>query len=83
MDPERIARIDLVFDLIRHVFGFAKFFDESLPEDHHDNFYMEREWRVMDFVPFDLGDVQAVYVAPGYQSRVQSEFSGLKIKELT
>jgi len=70
------------FDLIRHVFAFMKFFDESLPEEHLENFYMEREWRVAGFVPFNLHDVQRVYVAPGYGDRIEHEFSGLMIQEL-
>lgn len=49
-DPVREVQHRVLRDLISHVFAFAKFFDESLPEGDQDNFYMEREWRVGDFV---------------------------------
>jgi hypothetical protein len=45
-DPTREVQRRVLSDLHRHIFAFMKFFDESLPEDHRDNFYMEREWRV-------------------------------------
>lgn len=81
-DPVREVQTRVLFDLIGHVFAFTKFFDESLPEEHGDNFYMEREWRVAGFVQFELGDVQRVYVAPGFRDRVEREFSGLRLQEL-
>jgi hypothetical protein len=59
-----------------------KFFDESLPEDDVDNFYMEREWRVSGFVPFEINDIQSVYIAPGFRDRIEREFPGLGVKEL-
>jgi hypothetical protein len=71
-------RLDIYFNLARHVFAFMKFFDESLLEEDPDNFYMEREWRVAGFVEFELHDIQRVYVAPGFRRRVESEFSELK-----
>ena len=59
-----------------------KFFDESLPEEHRENFYMEREWRVAGFVTFELCDIQRVYVARGYRDRIELEFPGLTVREL-
>lgn len=81
-DPVREVQTRVLFDLLRHVFAFTKFFDESLPEEHGDNFYMEREWRVAGFVKFELGDVQRVYVAPGFRDRIENELPGLSVKEL-
>ena len=84
-DPVRDVQHRVLFDLIGHVFAFTKFFDGSLPEEDHDNFYMEREWRVRDFVEFEHDDVVCVYVAPGFEDRIEREFPGLapKIKPLT
>jgi hypothetical protein len=81
-DPWREVQMRVLFDLFRHVFAFTKFFDESLPEEHPDNFYMEREWRVADFVSFELRDVQRVYVALGFRGRIECEFPGLNVQEL-
>lgn len=81
-DPIREVQMRVYFDLLRHVFAFMKFFDESLPEEHRENFYMEREWRVAGFVSFELRDIQRVYVAPGYGDRIEPEFPGLMVQEL-
>lgn len=81
-DPIREVQLRVLFDLLHHVFAFMKFFDESLPEDHRENFYMEREWRVAGFVSFELQDVQRVYVAPGYGDHIKREFPGLTVEEL-
>jgi hypothetical protein len=80
IDPDHMQ---IFFNLMLHVFAFMKFFDESLPEENPENYYMEREWRVADSVSFDLGDVQRVYVAPGFRDRIESEFPGLNVQELS
>jgi hypothetical protein len=46
--------------------AFVKFFDPTLPEDHVDNYYMEREWRCVRSIEFQVSDIACVYVAPGY-----------------
>lgn len=81
-DPIREVQMRVYFDLVGHVFAFMKFFDESLPEEHRENFYMEREWRVAGFVTFELCDIQRVYVARGYRDRIELEFPGLTVREL-
>ena len=81
-DPVREIQQRVRSDLVRHVFAFMKFFDESLADDDEHNFYMEREWRVAGFVPFELTDVQSVYVASGFRDRVQRECAGIRIVEL-
>ena len=81
-DPVREVQRRIFVDLLRQVFAFMKFFDESLPEEDRENFYMEREWRVAGFVSFELRDLQKVYVASGFLERVRREFSGLTIEEL-
>jgi hypothetical protein len=81
-DPMRDVQIRVLFDLFRHVFAFTKLFDESLPEEHEDNFYMEREWRVAGFVHFELHDVQKIYVPPGYQDWIESKFPEVRVQEI-
>lgn len=64
--------------------AFVKFFDPTLPEDHIDNYYMEREWRTVRNIQFRLSDVAGVYVAPGYATRLVTMSTDLagKIAEL-
>lgn len=53
--------------------AFVKFFDPTLPEDHPDNYYMEREWRVLGDVNFNLDDIARVVVPPGYEQRLRAD----------
>jgi len=66
------------------MFGFMKFFDPTLPEDHEDNYYMEREWRCARNIQFAASDLSRVYVATGYEERLSTEFPRLagKVTEL-
>lgn len=56
-----------------HLFQFLKFFDGDLSEDHPDNYYMEREWRVVGPVDFKLGDVERVLVPRAYSRRLRHD----------
>jgi hypothetical protein len=55
------------------VFSFAKFFDETLPEDHPENFYMEREWRVVGRVRFDATHVERIIVPRSFGTRFRAD----------
>lgn len=37
-----------------HIFSYLKFFDHSLNDDHEDNYYFEREWRVIGNIHFSI-----------------------------
>jgi len=41
---------------------FFKFFDHSLSDDDKDNYYFEREWRVVGNIKFNLNDVKRVFL---------------------
>jgi len=41
---------------------FFQFFDYSLPDDDRDNYYFEREWRVVGNIKFKLNDVKRVFL---------------------
>lgn len=43
-------------------FEYIKIFDETLPEDDPDNYYMEREWRCMHDIKFCLSDIKKIYL---------------------
>lgn len=46
--------------LYYYVFGFVKAFDTTLQETHDKNYYMEREWRMVMDLGFELADVWRV-----------------------
>ena len=53
-------------DLDEIVFGRMQFFKAGLREDHDENFYMEREWRLHEGLAFGLGDVARIFLPRGY-----------------
>jgi len=43
-------------------FKYIKIFDETLPNDDPDNYYMEREWRCTHNIEFGLSDIKKIYL---------------------
>jgi len=56
-----------------HVFAFLKCFDSTLSEDHRDNFYMEREWRIAGDISFSLDDVWRVILPRDWVRKFRSD----------
>lgn len=54
--------------------AFLKPFDATLPVEHRNCFYMEREWRKLGNLPFTFNDVTRVWVANGFASEVEGRF---------
>jgi hypothetical protein len=54
-------------------FSYLKFFDATLAEDDPENFYMEREWRIIGDLDFDLDDVVRVIVPKDYRRRLHED----------
>jgi hypothetical protein len=65
---------DLYVFLDQYVFGFIKFFDSENAEEHEENYYMEREWRIFGNVNFNLADVHRLLLPKSYASRFHSDF---------
>jgi hypothetical protein len=59
--------------LAYHVFGFIKVFDDAVAEDNPNNFYMEREWRVLGNVRFELNDVYRIILPKSYAGRFRED----------
>ncbi len=55
------------------VFARIKFFEDGLPEDHVDNYYMEREWRKPDGFSFQLSDVSRIILPKDYEERFRAD----------
>jgi hypothetical protein len=51
------------------VFARMKFFTAGLPEQHDENFYMEREWRLHDGLAFRLEDIARIYLPRDYRQQ--------------
>ncbi len=55
------------------IFSFIKFFDPSLDDSHRENFYMEREWRVVGNVQFALGNIARVLLPEDFGRRLRQD----------
>jgi hypothetical protein len=65
-DPTFLQLSDISSFLQEEVFSLIKFFDDSKTEDDPENYYMEREWRVMGHVNFLLEDVYRVILPESF-----------------
>lgn len=57
-----------------HVLSYLKFFDHKLPDDHEDNYYSEREWRILGKMKFRIGDVKRILMRESFTSRFREDF---------
>jgi hypothetical protein len=57
-----------------YVFGYVKFMDAGLADDDARNFYMEREWRVLNGVTFELDDVVRVLIPEAFARTFRVDF---------
>ena len=72
--PEESLRLtDLQRFLGFQVFSYVKFFDDGLSDEDPENFYMEREWRMIGNLKFDLGDVHRVLLPESYARRLRDD----------
>ncbi|HUS75559.1 MAG TPA: abortive infection system antitoxin AbiGi family protein [Methanothrix sp.] len=47
-------------DLMLHLLSHIKFFDSDKSEDDDENFYMEREWRSLHNIHFEIKDIRRI-----------------------
>lgn len=64
---------NLLLFLEVYVFGFLKYVDNIDTDESIKNFYMEREWRVMGDVKFELDDVYRVFSPSSYARRFRED----------
>lgn len=53
------------------ILSFIKFFDDRKADDDPENFYMEREWRVVGNIRFNLDDVERVILPRADSKRLR------------
>jgi hypothetical protein len=56
-----------------YLFPYMKFFDLGLPDQHPDNFYMEREWRIHGALAFVTHDIERVLIPRSFSKRLRSD----------
>lgn len=66
---------NLLLFLEVYVFGFLKYVDNIDTDESIKNFYMEREWRVMGDVKFELDDVYRVFSPSSYARRFREDLT--------
>jgi hypothetical protein len=64
------------------ILSFIKFFDLHLEDEHPDNYYFEREWRMLHSLSFRQQDVVSAFVPANYSARMRREFPSLKVHTL-
>lgn len=47
---------------IAHQMAYVKLYDATFPDDHPDNYYMEREWRSLNNITFSIHDIKTIYL---------------------
>lgn len=62
--------------LIRHVFAFMKPFDASKSDDDLHNYYMEREWRLVGNLQFDISDINRLLIPKSYAKELRERLPG-------
>ena len=60
--------------LTSDVFPFFKFFKGGLEDSDEQNYYMEREWRILGSLNFELSDVVRVIIPKEYELRFRQAF---------
>lgn len=60
--------------LLEDVYPFVKLFDSTKDDDDPDNYYMEREWRVVGSVEFAIDDVQNIILPPEFEASFRAKF---------
>lgn len=59
-----------------YVLSFIQFFDDSTADDDPKNYYMEREWRMLGNLNFELADVRRVILPEEFTARLRADVPG-------
>lgn len=67
----RVLELEKFLDF--HIFSYVKFFDSSKSEDDPENYYMEREWRMIGNLNFNVADVCRVFLPEDYSQMFRKD----------
>ena len=56
------------------VYAYTKFFPSPVPDEAAENYYMEREWRLLGSLRFSHEDVRRVILPESYAGRFRKDF---------
>jgi hypothetical protein len=74
LEPESVTASAGLWSFIGWYIGcFIKPFDPKKEETDPENYYMEREWRVLGKVEFELDDVVGVFLSKAYFGRFRED----------
>ena len=71
---ELSALVEELTFLQTELFGFIKFYDASTVDEDPANYYMEREWRCLTNVRFELKDLSRIIIPQAFVARLREEF---------
>lgn len=72
-----VTDIDLFQFFSYDIFGYIVFYDHNLPDEHPENYYFEREWRIIGSLNFTLKDIKSIYIPRKYFDNFYSLFPEL------
>ena len=56
------------------IFAYTKCFDHTLKDRHNDNYYFEREWRILGNLRFNIRDVRRIVIPENYAVQFRKDF---------
>ena len=56
-----------------HFFSYLKFFDHELQDSDLENYYFEREWRIVGNLQFNKKDIKRVFLLPDYAKQFRKD----------
>ena len=59
--------------LMFQIFCYFKFFDHDLPDDHDENYYFEREWRIVGNLKFTLNDIKRIIISEDHAKQFRND----------
>lgn len=60
--------------VLSQFFSYLKFFDHKLKEGDPQNYYFEREWRVLGEVTFKMRDIKRILIPESFSERFRKDF---------
>ncbi|WP_068673346.1 abortive infection system antitoxin AbiGi family protein [Oceanobacillus sp. Castelsardo] len=66
---QNLERLDSF--LIKHIFAYFKPFDASKTDADEDNYYLEREWRIVGDVQFNIDDITRILIPERYGKKLR------------